>query len=80
MEFKSENIFVIALAMVASIVVWSYTTFATQVELKDRYKATIEHSDMNRDRMISLIQQTHDLAEKIDARTWEMQKELNRRK
>lgn len=61
------------------IVVWVYSTFATQAQLRENvdqlkqaiktsHDSTIEHSDLNRDRMLTAIEGIKDALKVVDQR------------
>lgn len=75
-------------AVVVGIVVWAFNTFAQISYVKEqntamlatieqRHKEAIEHSDMNRDRMLSVLMEVKETVKTIENRFWS---ETNARK
>lgn len=73
---------IISLGTVAiGIVIWAFTTFAEKNYVKEqnamimntieqRHREALEHSDMNRDRMMSVLVGIQDTVKTIESRTW----------
>ena len=72
-------------SLVVGVVIWAFNTFAQvswvkeqnsllMTTIEQRHKEAIERSDINRDRVLSVLSEVKDTVKTIETRTWETQK------